>query len=144
MGLSGQRLAALSPGKTLYRLYRRLGGPLVGFGRVWEISSPPEFDPRTVQPAASRYTIPIHTHTHTHTQFTLNVDLRKAYKSSWHPADFSTFLCIHTYGSNRIFHCLMMVLRPKHVTFTDEFGNSLLCLTAVHLPALLYGIRYHT
>jgi len=39
---------SLPPGKTLYTLYRRLGGP-----QDW---SSPGFDPRTVQPVASRYT----------------------------------------------------------------------------------------
>jgi hypothetical protein len=38
------------------RLCRRLGGPQGRSGRVRKISSPPEFDPRTVQPVASRYT----------------------------------------------------------------------------------------
>jgi len=45
-----------SPGKTRYPLYRRLGGSLGRFGQVWIISPPPGFDPRTVQPVASRYT----------------------------------------------------------------------------------------
>ena len=58
MGVGGQRHApaALPPGKTRYQLYRRLGGPQGGFGRVRKISPPPGFDPRTVQPVASRYT----------------------------------------------------------------------------------------
>ena len=42
--------------KTRYPLYRKLGGPQGRFERVRKISSPPEFDLRTVQPAASRYT----------------------------------------------------------------------------------------
>ena len=51
-GVGGQRHAppALPPGKTRYLLYRMLGG------RVRKISPPPGFDPRTVQPVASRYT----------------------------------------------------------------------------------------
>ena len=58
MGLGGQRhaLAALPPGKTRYPTYRRLGGLR---GRSWrfrKIRPPPGFDPRNVQPAASRYT----------------------------------------------------------------------------------------
>ena len=43
-----------TPRKTRYPLCRRLGGPQ---GRSWQvrkISPPPEFDPRTVQPIASR------------------------------------------------------------------------------------------
>ena len=61
----GQRHApaALPPGKTLYPLYRRLGGPQGRSGRVPKTLTPPGFDPRTVQPVASRYTdwaIPAH------------------------------------------------------------------------------------
>jgi len=48
--------AALPPGKTRYPLYRRLGGPLGRSGLERKISPPPGFDPRTVQPVASRYT----------------------------------------------------------------------------------------
>ena len=45
----------LSPEKTRYPLYRRLGGPRAGLdGR--KISPPPGFDPRTVQSVVSRYT----------------------------------------------------------------------------------------
>ena len=58
MEVAGQHHApaALLPEKTRYSLYRRLGGPQGRSGRVWKISPPPEFDPPTVQPVASRYT----------------------------------------------------------------------------------------
>ena len=58
MGTGGQRHApaALYPVKTRYPLYRRLGGPQGQSGRVLKISTPPGFDPQTVQPVASRYT----------------------------------------------------------------------------------------
>ena len=46
----------LPPGKTRYPLYRRLCGPQGRSEQVWKISPPPGFDPRTVQPVASRYT----------------------------------------------------------------------------------------
>jgi hypothetical protein len=46
----------LPPGKNRYPLYRRLAGPHGRFGQVWKISPPPGFDPRAVQPVASRYT----------------------------------------------------------------------------------------
>jgi len=55
--------AVLLPGKTRYPLYRRLGGLQGQSGRVRKISPSPGFDPRTVQPIASRYTnyaIPAH------------------------------------------------------------------------------------
>jgi hypothetical protein len=60
MGLGGQRYApaVLPPGKNRYPFYRRLGGPQGRSGRVWKISSPPEFDPQTVQPVESRYNDP--------------------------------------------------------------------------------------
>jgi len=55
---------ALSPGKTQYPLYIRLGGPprasVNGRGKY---GPPPGFDPRIVQPVASGYTdlaIPAH------------------------------------------------------------------------------------
>jgi hypothetical protein len=57
-GVSGQRHApaSLPTGKTYYPLYRRLGGSQDRSGRVRKISPPSRFDPRTVQPVASRYT----------------------------------------------------------------------------------------
>jgi hypothetical protein len=57
-GLGGSRHApaALPPEKTRYSLYRRLGGPQDRSGRVRKISPQPVFDPRAVQPVASRYT----------------------------------------------------------------------------------------
>jgi hypothetical protein len=66
MRVGGQRHtpAALPPGMTRYPLYRRLGGPQSRYGNVRKISPPPGFEPRTVQPVASRYadcTIPAHT-----------------------------------------------------------------------------------
>jgi len=57
-GVGDQRHApaALPPGKTRYPLYRMLGRPQGRSGRARKISPPPGFDPRTVQPVASRYT----------------------------------------------------------------------------------------
>ena len=56
--LGGQRhpLAALPPGKTQYLLYRRLGWPRAGLDGCEKSRLLPGFDPRTVQPVASRYT----------------------------------------------------------------------------------------
>jgi len=48
---------------TGYQLCRKLGGLQSWVGRMQKISLPPGFDPRTVQPVASRYTdysIPVH------------------------------------------------------------------------------------
>jgi hypothetical protein len=57
MGVGGQRhaSAALLLGKTRFPLYRRLGGSQGRSGQVRNISSPPGFDPQTVQPVDSRY-----------------------------------------------------------------------------------------
>jgi len=57
-GVRGQRHvpAALTPRRTWYPLYRRLGIPLGRFGQVRKISPPLGFDPPTVQREASRYT----------------------------------------------------------------------------------------
>jgi len=57
-GVGAQRHApaALPPGKTQHPLYRRLGGPQGRSGQMRNISHPPEFDLRTAQPVASRYT----------------------------------------------------------------------------------------
>jgi hypothetical protein len=49
---------SLPPGKTRYAMYRRLGGPQNRSEHVRKISSPPGFDPRIIQPIASRYTMP--------------------------------------------------------------------------------------
>ena len=58
MRVGGQRhaSAALPPGKTRCLLYRRMGGIQSRSGRVRKISPLPGFDPRTLQPVASRYT----------------------------------------------------------------------------------------
>jgi len=57
-GVGGQRHAPaiLTPEKTRYSLYRRLGGPRGQSGGVRKILPPPGFDPRTVQSVASRCT----------------------------------------------------------------------------------------
>jgi hypothetical protein len=57
-GVGGHRHApdALPPGKTQFTLYRRLGVYHGQSELVRKISPPPGFDPRTIQPVASRYT----------------------------------------------------------------------------------------
>jgi len=58
MAGGGQRYApaALPLGKTRYTSYRRLCGSQGRYEEVRKIFPPPGFDPRTVQPVASRYT----------------------------------------------------------------------------------------
>ena len=48
------RPGRLPPGKTRYPFYRRLGGSQGRSGRMRKVSPPPGFQPRTVQPVASR------------------------------------------------------------------------------------------
>ena len=57
-GVGSQRHvpAVLPPGKTLYPLYSKLGGPQGRSGHMRKISPPPGFEPQAVQPVASRYT----------------------------------------------------------------------------------------
>jgi hypothetical protein len=58
-GWSTPRPGRFTTGKeTRYPLYRKLGTPQGRSERVWKISPPPVFDPRTVQLVASRYTGP--------------------------------------------------------------------------------------
>ena len=59
MWVGGQRhaSAALPPEKIRCPLYRRLDGPRSWSVRVWKISPQPGFDPLTVQPVTSRYTV---------------------------------------------------------------------------------------
>jgi hypothetical protein len=61
MKVCGQRRAqaALFPGIVRYPLYRGLRGLQGRSGRVLIISHPRGFDPRTVQPVASRYSDPL-------------------------------------------------------------------------------------
>ena len=61
MGVGGQchSLATLPMGKAWYPLYRRLGRPQGQAVWVPKILPPRGFDPRTVQPVASCYTVTI-------------------------------------------------------------------------------------
>jgi len=65
------RPGRFTPGKDLVPIAQEAGWAQGRSGWVRKISAPPGFDPRTVQPVASRHTdwaIPAHkTHTHTHT-----------------------------------------------------------------------------
>jgi hypothetical protein len=54
-GSASRSGCSLPPGKTLYPLYRMLGGPQGRSGLVQKISPPPGFDLQTVQPVASLY-----------------------------------------------------------------------------------------
>jgi hypothetical protein len=54
-GSASQPGRILPPGKIRYPSYKKLGGPQGRFGQVRNMSPPPEFDPRTVQPVASHY-----------------------------------------------------------------------------------------
>ena len=55
-GSSSRPGRSLPPGKIRYPLYRRLGGPQGRSEQVRKISPQPGFDPRAVQPVASRHT----------------------------------------------------------------------------------------
>ena len=61
--LEGGEGSASRPGRSLplgkiwYPLYRRRGGPQGRSGQVWEISTAPGFDSRTVHPIEIRYNV---------------------------------------------------------------------------------------
>ena len=59
-GVGGQHHApaTLPPRKTRYPLYRRLGGPHGRSEHMRNISHPPGFDPRTVQPVPTELSLP--------------------------------------------------------------------------------------
>ena len=73
------RPGRFNPGKEIrYPLFRRLGGPQGRSGRVREISSLPEFDPRIVQPVAqSLYRL---SYSGSHTSESTNVQEQNEYR----------------------------------------------------------------
>jgi hypothetical protein len=72
------------PGKTLYPLYRSLGGHQGRSVRVWKISPPRGFDPWIVQPVASLYnhwaipTAPLRSKLHINKQNSVYINQRDA------------------------------------------------------------------
>lgn len=56
--VDGRHHGYLTPWKTWYSLYRRLGGSWGPSERVRKIFSPPGFDPQIVKPPTNRYAIP--------------------------------------------------------------------------------------
>ena len=93
-GLSTPRPAALPPGKTRYPLYRRPGGPQSRAGRVRKISPPPGFDPRTVQPVASRYNCALPAHEFTRKRPQMLTYTRQIQSTSLHPTSLSSILIL--------------------------------------------------
>jgi hypothetical protein len=81
-----------------FPLLRRFGGPQGRSGRMQKIPLPSGFDPRTVQPVASRsndYAIPTHAHnTHTRTHAHIHINVIQLQKSIiQYTAHTSTTLC---------------------------------------------------
>jgi hypothetical protein len=91
--------AALLPGKNRYPLYRRLGGPQDRSGRVWKISPPSGFDPRTVQPVASPYTdcaIPVPCNNNNNNNNNNNALTSMEYSSEVFPVCYQSVFCYHS------------------------------------------------
>jgi len=78
-GWSTPRTGRFTPGKeSRWPFYRQLGGRPGPFRMRGETSPPPEFDPRTVQSVASRYTdSAIHSMLHTITVHNLQLSYSK-------------------------------------------------------------------
>ena len=116
MGGQHHTPAALPPGKTRYPLYRRLGGPQGRSGRVRKISPPPEFDPRTVQPVASRYTNWTFPALHIHIFILILI----FYLSVEH------FCLPHTLLQQKSSHFFYICNRTKHCVVTVLYNNNIL------------------
>jgi len=97
----------LTPGKTRYPLYRRLGAPQGRSGQVRKISPSPGFDPRTVQPVAqSLYRLSYRAHK-------ANLTHRKMLSSlSSHVALIKTVTIIITRFSSPFFVCDAPPINP--------------------------------
>jgi len=132
MWVGGQRHvpAALPPRKIRYLLYRRLGGPQGRSGRVRKISPSPDFDTRTVQSVASRYTDwailePMMNHivywlSHLAVKF-LWIRRFTCRTCSW-DAECVTFLTRNAIGSGRDYrHGQRMCGCPYHKPFARKF-----------------------
>jgi hypothetical protein len=102
-GWSAPRPGRFTPGKdTRYPLYRRLGGPQGRSGRMGKISPPPGFDPRNVQPVASRYT-----------------DRRQTATDESVSEFFSLFMSLAS--TNKQTHLLQSPSTNKYTYYTDIF-----------------------
>ena len=110
MGCQRHVPAALTPGKTRYPLYRRLGGPQSRSGRVRKILPPPGFDPRTVQPVASRYT----------DRHSKN-PLHEGKSNETSVAHFESVTNFRTLGNKTKFHGSRNSEKPEHKFGTESF-----------------------
>ena len=118
VGVQHHAPAALPPGKTRYPLYRRLGRPQGRSGRVRKISPPPGFDPRTVQPVASRYAdwaIPAHP-LNRKLGITIYLQIKLVTCDLW----FST-LCWFSAPTSKFYDCLFKRVRCDQQPFSRIF-----------------------
>jgi hypothetical protein len=111
MEMGGQRHApaALPPGKTRCLLYRWLGGPQGRSGRVRKMWPSPGFDPRTVQPVASRYNCAISAHEFTRKRPQMLTYTRQIQSTSLHTTSLSSILKL--FSNYRI--CLQSSILPS-------------------------------
>jgi hypothetical protein len=116
--------------ETRYPLYRRLGKPQGRSGWVLKISPPPGFDPRTVQPVASRCT--------ESTRIASVIYTSSNMCSVGKPV---TYLCVTMWASNSV-KSWNFLGQKSHKTgkvrFSPCIENSISSLTVTHslLPAL--------
>ena len=125
-GLSVMPRPLFTPGKTRYPLYRRLGGPQGRTGQVRKISPPPGFDPRTVQPIASRYTDWVTRYTvfkySTHYYFQILIIL-KYYRHTSQNIQISSFTKIRPVGAE-LFHADRRTDMTKLTARFHDFANA--------------------
>ena len=122
---------SLPPGNTRYPLYRRLGGPQGRSGPVRKISLPPGFDPRTVQPVASRYTVYATRPTHLYVKLVIIVTsghcpqenwIERGYLARWKPVAWKTgcphLLLWNYYG----LYCQISCCHPVYCRLAQEWN----------------------
>jgi len=132
-GVSVTPRPLFTPGKTRYPFYRRLVGPQGRAGQVRKISPPPGFDPRTVQPVASRYLF-------IYVCFQLRAAAFKAYCAIW--VRFSNF---RHQASPRVSprestQRRKVELRARNVReFCLNAGFHITCRNLLHAVKLRYG-----
>jgi hypothetical protein len=137
MGVGGQRHApaALPLGNNRYPLYRMLGGSQGRSGRVRKISPPSGFDPRTVQPVASRYTdwaIPGRQPPQTF----LNKKTIHFFSFLWlYDSDLNTFLKYMTHHCSEFNSNVVTFLKTSTSLCFSEFDANMTTFTEKKTPA---------
>jgi hypothetical protein len=119
--LASHPARSLPPGKTRYPLCRRLSGSKGRSGQVRKISPLPGFDPRTLQPVASRYTD----------------------YATWPTGEHVQWLCLDCVMSFGVVKGIQWSSVPHYIIFPTHFqGKAYWINLLVHSVRSLLWIRY--